>query len=402
MDKSKNSLPKINEENKRKVKKLSKAKINNKHLIKIITERFFKGYTKIEYLKKYRMLNRPERKISVLTEWEYDNPLFFKDEFRYTYRDKFLSKLEGPKFNNVFNIINYNKANKVKEDNDYQAKSDLFITMQINNTINKEKEKYESMDIPVLPIKDNIWIESTNSYNNTLDKEQFKTNIKNSRNKEDNKEQLSKDKKENSLSKDKISKREIKMMTDSECEIGYPLLKEKQYHNAISKGKKLKILQPYYNQLNNHQMSALVNFEEDFAKTNYMKKSLHQKKALCDIKKLALVNKEDFIRTYQREGEMENFNEMNYFKSPRGFNFTHTYNNYPKSRALKFNTLSCQSNMSKNTKTENEDKSNLLTIKPAKNNFLFKSYNKFKDVGNNSPKDIISLKEYSKTINVDK
>ena len=94
-----------------KIKKKSiqtQASKKNAKLVNILTNKMFKGYTKIKELhkdqgKQFFQINKYLANSPVL-QWEQYVPLPFEDTYNYTYKDRFLSKLNGPNLGKLVDV----------------------------------------------------------------------------------------------------------------------------------------------------------------------------------------------------------------------------------------------------------------------------------------------------------
>lgn len=126
-----------------KIKKKSiqtQASKKNAKLVNILTNKMFKGYTKIKELhkdqgKQFFQFNKYLANSPVL-QWEQYVPLPFEDTYNYTYKDRFLSKLNGPNLGKLVDVKKVDIKNKEKQKNHQPQKSQdqLYITTNSNKT----------------------------------------------------------------------------------------------------------------------------------------------------------------------------------------------------------------------------------------------------------------------------
>lgn len=132
--------------NKKKTKQ-TKASKKNAKLVSILTNKMFKGFTKIKELhkdprKQFFQFNKYLTNSPVL-QWEQYVPLPFEDTYNYTYKNRFLSKLNGPNLGklDVKKIEIKNDENK-NNNQPQKTQNQLYITNNTNrpNYVNQNTQ----------------------------------------------------------------------------------------------------------------------------------------------------------------------------------------------------------------------------------------------------------------------
>lgn len=375
-----NVLPKI----KRKKVKESKKSIENKLLIKTLNEKIFKGFQKIEFLKRYksRRLPKNKKKASPLTEWEEEKPYFFEDKFRFTYKENFLHSLNGPELQ-ALEVINFkdlpvrdmdteprrynvfltckNKNSKINLNN----KEDEELIDNVNQSSDNAEKEYDNNVVQNLTQPPIVYDTNTSAQINNLkffaieQEDTSPSKKKNPKNKKDPYEdidflrKISIEPKENKILKFKgltTGFQAHKIKEDSPKETNPNFCLDIEYKSAANfypkkmtpEEKKLRLLERNLNQLANIQNGFLANFEENLMKqppkTPITDTKQEKQPNIVDLNQYTLSNVKDML--HQRQMSQAYQKDPNLVpKRPSNFSIGEYRNKILKNHRDKFQNL---------------------------------------------------------------
>ena len=133
--------------------KPTRESIMNKRLTRILNQKMFKGFNKTKklcYLAKNPTRQNPNMQ-SPLHIWEEYEPYPFEEYFNVTYKQKFLSKLNGPNLSKLYHIQHYPTSTPSHHNN---IMNNLYLTgsrnIKNNTTVNKSTNTYNHTEPTVI------------------------------------------------------------------------------------------------------------------------------------------------------------------------------------------------------------------------------------------------------------
>ena len=117
--------------------KPTKDSLKNKRLIKILNHKIFKGFhktKKLSYLSKHPIHINPHLQ-TPLHLWEEYEPYFFEDNYNITYKQRYLSALNGPNLSDNYQIQHFSPSPPSHNTKPTKLMKNLFMTAT------KEKKK---------------------------------------------------------------------------------------------------------------------------------------------------------------------------------------------------------------------------------------------------------------------
>ena len=138
--------------------KPTRESIINKRLTRILNQKMFKGFNKTKklcYLAKNPIRQNPNMQ-SPLHLWEEYEPYPFEEYFNVTYKQKFLSKLNGPNLSKLYHIKHYPTSQTPSNNDNHHTNimNNLYLTasrnLKNNTTVNKSTNTYNHTEPTVI------------------------------------------------------------------------------------------------------------------------------------------------------------------------------------------------------------------------------------------------------------